>query len=225
MPRSKAFPGPRRSKRAQTTLTRVVPAARAVPDRLITELRYSEFRNLSAAAGGDYQYNLNSCYDPNLTGTGHQPLGFDQLSALYQRYRVLKASWVVQHATAGVGIIAVAVVPTNNTTSLATNFDTACELPYSKSLLSSVEYTAIGLGSPSPPIRGSVSLAAIYGVTEDELRASDRYQALISSDPSETAVLHCCFAEAAAVSTANVSLKVLITYQVEFFDRIQLSAS
>jgi hypothetical protein len=31
-------------------------------------------------------------YDPNYTGTGHQPLGFDEMANLYNHYTVLKAS-------------------------------------------------------------------------------------------------------------------------------------
>ena len=38
--------------------------------------------------GAGTTFRLNSLYDPNLTGTGHQPYGYDQMAALYKRYIV-----------------------------------------------------------------------------------------------------------------------------------------
>lgn len=46
---------------------------------------YSETFTLNAGIGTSTQYlfSANGCYDPNTTGTGTQPRGFDQLMALY----------------------------------------------------------------------------------------------------------------------------------------------
>lgn len=206
--------------------TQMVPASRIVPDRLITTLHYHEIVSMSDGAGGDQQWNLNSLFDPNRSGTGHQPLGFDQLATLYQRYRVLKAAWKVQTVPVfGPIIPIVAVVPTNNTTSLATAIDTACELPYSQNKLCGGIYTAAGTSPEPQSIRGSCSLDKIYGCTAAELKGSDRYQALVSADPSETAILHCVFNEIAGGVDGAVTFCVDIWYTVEMFDRIQLAAS
>lgn len=61
------------------------------PDRLKTKLHYADVIQLSASAGspGLWQFRMNSLYDPDYTGTGHQPQWFDQLSAVYQYYKVL----------------------------------------------------------------------------------------------------------------------------------------
>lgn len=42
-----------------------------------------------------YVYSCNGLYDPNITGTGHQPMGFDQLMVIFQRYTVIGAKAVV----------------------------------------------------------------------------------------------------------------------------------
>ncbi|WP_445772368.1 hypothetical protein, partial [Rheinheimera sp.] len=50
-------------------------------------LRYSEQFSVNpgtAGSPGYYCFQSNSCYDPNISGTGHQPRGYDQLAALYQ---------------------------------------------------------------------------------------------------------------------------------------------
>jgi len=45
----------------------------------------------SSSAGVTYVFRLNSLYDPDLTGTGHQPYQYDQLTAIYSRYLVKSA--------------------------------------------------------------------------------------------------------------------------------------
>ncbi len=43
---------------------------------------------LSAVFGNENSFRLNSLYDPDYTGTGHQPYGFDQITPFYARYMV-----------------------------------------------------------------------------------------------------------------------------------------
>jgi len=51
---------------------------------------YTENISLNPALGtpADYVFSANGMYDPNITGTGHQPYAFDQLSAIYNEYTV-----------------------------------------------------------------------------------------------------------------------------------------
>lgn len=54
-------------------------------------LRYHETFAINPGTGGSpsaYVFRANGCYDPNYTGTGHQPRGFDQLMTMYQFFRV-----------------------------------------------------------------------------------------------------------------------------------------
>jgi len=62
------------------------------PKSLTMVQKYREIIPFSGGAGGAMQSYLVSCngiYDPNITGTGHQPLYFDQLTALYDHYTVI----------------------------------------------------------------------------------------------------------------------------------------
>jgi len=55
--------------------------------------RYNEGirMNTNAGVASTYTFMLNSVYDPNHTGTGHQPIGFDQMAAIFQKYYVVGA--------------------------------------------------------------------------------------------------------------------------------------
>lgn len=60
------------------------------PKTLKFHHRYVETFSLTASGtAGIYRMNANGMYDPNYTGTGHQPMYFDQLSAIYNHYTVI----------------------------------------------------------------------------------------------------------------------------------------
>lgn len=63
----------------------LLPASRRVA------LAYAERVNIFEAvanAGAITSFSLNSLFDPNSGGIGTQPVGFDQISAMYGQYRV-----------------------------------------------------------------------------------------------------------------------------------------
>lgn len=98
MPRKYAYkkrPYRRRRRKNRYTAKRyrgVSAISTPLPDRLKTTLKYVENVTLNPGLGGIMDTNIwraNSLYDPNYTGVGHQPRGFDQFMGLYTRYEVL----------------------------------------------------------------------------------------------------------------------------------------
>lgn len=67
---------------------------------LATTVRYFEpnFTLDPGVAGlaANYIFSANGLFDPNITGTGHQPLGFDQLMVMYNHYVVIGAAIKVE---------------------------------------------------------------------------------------------------------------------------------
>lgn len=53
--------------------------------------RYLASSQMQTAAGAAavHTFQVNSLYDPDYTGVGHQPIGYDQLTALFQAYTVI----------------------------------------------------------------------------------------------------------------------------------------
>lgn len=64
-----------------------------MPQSQTVKLRYVDNFTVDPGAGvvGAHFMSANGIYDPNITGTGHQPMYFDQYAAIYQHYVVLGA--------------------------------------------------------------------------------------------------------------------------------------
>jgi len=65
--------------------------------------KYAEQKSLATQSGADtqYQFSVNGMYDPNITGTGGQPMFFDQIAGIYDHYTVIgsKIKWTVINAS------------------------------------------------------------------------------------------------------------------------------
>lgn len=62
----------------------------AFPNHYLCKVNYVQEVAINASAvPAVYVFRANSCYDPDLTGVGHQPMGFDELSALYSNFVVV----------------------------------------------------------------------------------------------------------------------------------------
>lgn len=101
MPRPRAKKSARRPYRRRRTYrrrrmvsARRYPVLSGFPSRKLVKLRYVDTGvNLDPGVGNIAQvvYRANSVYDPYQTGVGHQPMGFDQWAAIYNKYTVLGA--------------------------------------------------------------------------------------------------------------------------------------
>lgn len=61
------------------------------PPSLVRKLRYTDtiFLNPTTGSVATHWFSANGLFDPDITGAGHQPLGFDQYMTMYDHYKVL----------------------------------------------------------------------------------------------------------------------------------------
>lgn len=84
-------PVARKKKKSKKSLTPGFKrSVNGVPPKLKSTLKYVTTITLNPSAGGcaGHTFRINSLQDPDYTGTGHQPMGYDQIMALYDRYTV-----------------------------------------------------------------------------------------------------------------------------------------
>lgn len=76
------------AKRAKVSLAKRVSL---LGNKTSTVFKYIEKVSLNpgvAGVPGTYVFSANGMYDPNITGVGHQPRGFDQLMLLFDHYHI-----------------------------------------------------------------------------------------------------------------------------------------
>lgn len=68
------------------------------PQSMKTKLRYTERFEFTPTSTSVQQQRFmgNGIYDPNITGIGHQPRGFDQFMDVYQKFTVVASQCTVQ---------------------------------------------------------------------------------------------------------------------------------
>ncbi len=64
-------------------------------DKVTAKLRYVDDIALDASTVVSHNFSCNGIFDPDITGTGHQPLLRDQYALLYGAYRVLSSKITV----------------------------------------------------------------------------------------------------------------------------------
>lgn len=187
--------------------------------RTITKLKYVGLyeRSLTDSTLDQYSFRLNSLFDPDLTGTGHQPLGFDQIKLFYTRYRVFSVDWVLQVSNRGDQPVRVACIPHNATSITYSNMEHVCESPRAQH-----RHIGYNTGNGTCTMRGHCNLPSINGVTSSVYKSDDAYQAQISSSPTEQIDLSIFLLTTASI---NVQYTIQFMFHAEFFDPIALTQS
>jgi len=80
---------------------------------------YETAVSLSGTAGAitQYVFSANGCYDPNITSTGHQPMGFDTGMLYYEQCTVLASKITVRGVGNGIQPVVLSVCLAPDTTS------------------------------------------------------------------------------------------------------------
>lgn len=178
------------------------------PVQAYTQLRYTDLITMSPGAGltDTYLFRPNSCYDPDLTSSGHQPMGFDQYATMYNRYRVLGFSYEVRFPPPTVGSC------TTSTFATFINGDA-----YDPAIVFEGSYARRGMtasGAPPSVLRGRLNLR-LLNTNPSMYMLDDRYAADVGSNPLEDMRF------VLAVNSSqedNYYVQVSFVYHVQFYD-------
>lgn len=209
----------RRKRLARPVRTLVNKALHPIPQRFITKMKYSEQFTTDSTTGA-YRFNLNSIWDPNQSGVGHQPYGFDTLATLYNRYRVISCGWRIQvnwQSNSSAQPTLVGAIPANE----ALTFSSLSELRENPR----AKYISQNYGGPIQTLNGKCYIPSLVGRTKPQYMADDRYQATMSTSPSELAILNIMTGPNGLDTPGAATLQILLEYTVEFFDIKHLAQS
>jgi len=190
------------------------------------DMRYQDVRVLTSDGtpgifGTEQTFRLNSLFDPDLTNTGHQPYGYDQVTPFYGSYLVEEAKIEVEFSGSNSNSLfaALTVQSGQNTTSLA------------GSLLSfGLERQSI-LGK-ALPIDGRnvwrhvevIPIHKVVGLTKAEHLGDPNYRALVGANPASQVYFRLAVADPVGASKTCIQ-NVCITYRARMFDPISVATS
>jgi len=168
-----------------------------------------------------FDFSANGCFDPNISGTGHQPIGFDQWMGVYNHYCVnwskikVRAAYTNTTNPTPPDYCGVACSPTTAQFSgqtLTRCVETTRQLDGMHGLINNLNY-------PNSPDRGV--LTAFYskkkmfgdkGLSDADLRGTS------SSNPSEDAIFSVWAVGMAGTAAAAFNAIVEIEYDVTFYE-------
>jgi hypothetical protein len=187
-----------------------------VPDRYYTHLSYSfiPYVILSAQSSNNLLVAFNSAYDPDKSGVGGQPAGFDELAFLYDRYRVhsSRIEVALAYSTSPMSIV---VVPTTAAT-LPTTVAAAMDNPR-------CNYMIISSSNYKSQMFSELSVKELYGI--QSINQDDLFQALVTADPGRLAYWRIMAVAWDGATSTTTTITVRVTYDIEFFDRRELAQS
>jgi len=189
-----------------------------IPNKVTVTLKYVQL-NSSNGAVVDQVFNINSMFDPDRTGTGHQPLGFDQYSGFFNKYRVYKCKVTVQAVQTGTGTSVIGLLADNVTSAYAgmTNY---LEQP------GAIKKPVIQVSNPVY-ISRTYDLWKVTGKEFKEYMSDDIYAATFAASPSENILAHVGFwtVTGGTVATDVLSFVTTLEMTAELFDPIPLGSS
>jgi hypothetical protein len=197
------------------------PAASGVrvgfPANRTVNLNYCENGSLVSTTGvtAMRQFRINSAYDPDITYTGHQPMGYDQWSLFYNHYVVESIDYEIAVSSSNSGSHIIGIHLSDDVT-----------VPYlvPSELMELGDPTALYTGAITPHIfRGHVDMAKFFN--RKDIAADDQLRAAVTGNPTEQAVLSVWAVNADLASTATYYLIIKLSMKIRFMEAKDLTPS
>jgi len=158
-----------------------------------------------------YIYSANGVYDPNITGTGHNPMGFDQMMLFYNHYTVMGSKIRVVYQNTGTVDTHVGL-SVSGSTSASTDYVTMIE---NGDLIYTI-LTPTGIAGSVATLRSSSKAADFQGlqyVMDDPDMRGDA-----ASNPVEQLYYYISIWNPANATVPSVLIDVYIEYDVMYHE-------
>jgi hypothetical protein len=192
------------------------------PASVTKRLRYSTTFSLTSTSGAitsTQVFRANDLFDPDFTGTGHQPMGFDQLMVWYNHFCVRSAR--------------IQLVFKNN----ISNAPTVCLRVDADSTPLTVIDRIVELGgcvTENLEIKGSygankklslsIDIAKLQGISPSAMTADANLRGTAASSPAEVSYFHITMWDTSG-TTGGVEVDVILEQTATFFEPRDITES
>jgi len=168
---------------------------------------------------------LNSLYDPNSTGTGHQPYGFDQLSSWFKTYIVHAVRVKILACSIG-GSAEVAIcwkfdTPSGFQSMAGYTVDQATEAPM-------IGVGLLGASGIDRVFKKTIDVLPhkVLGITKPQyVNEISSYGAAYNANPSLCPTLQLAIGSYTGTAGENASVQLVLEFDAEFFNPTELAQS
>lgn len=160
--------------------------SRPLSNVMPVSFHYSDRIALNPSALGavaQFIFRLNSVHDPDFSGVGHQPVGYDQLSPIFERYQVYKVDFQFVFANRSTTDNQRVGYRVSDTSTTDTNPNVNIEN-------GNCEWDIVGTVNAQPKkFTGSIYINDVHGITYKQYMSNDDYGAAFGSNPVEEAYI------------------------------------
>lgn len=205
-----------RRKQRTSIPTQVYMGKQTLPKQLFNTLRYTAITDFTLTTGlGKRVFSANGMYDPDITGTGGQPMYFDQLIALYDHYTVLRSRIKCIPVHSAAVYIQYSIYKDDDTTTVSNALDASCR-PEAK-----WDIVIPSLGVKQVVLYQDFNAAATFGPNP---QAQDSLQGNATANPTEQSY-YVVQAYSGSGTSSNGDLMVEIEYDVVWDEWVTAAAS
>lgn len=189
------------------------------PATTVRKLRYSTSVALVATSGVvvSQVFRANDLFDPDFTGTGHQPMGFDQLMLWYNHFTVMEATITVSFKNT-LTVPGTCSLRVDGDSTALTVIDRILELG------GCVFDTLGGFGDTTKKLVLRADIGKLQGVNRSALTADVSLQGSSSASPVECTYFHVQYWNSSGV-TSSCYADILIEYTAHFCEPRNLTPS
>lgn len=190
------------------------------PARVTKKLRYATSATLSCSAVGTVSgrvFVANGLFDPDYTGTGHQPMGFDQMMLSYDHYYVTASKIEVLFKNISASTINVAI-RTDADVVITSSADTLLE----SGMLMSETLEAKSTYGSAKRLQSAVSIRKFQGV--DDVLDVVELRGTIAANPVEGTFFHIVTWDP-TLNGGSVSIEVIMEFTATFTEPRMITPS
>lgn len=162
-----------------------------IPNKIAAKLRYSDATTIDPGVLGlgVHVIMANGCYDPDNTGAGHQPRGFDQYMAMYDHYTVVGSKITVTflHTREGILDATLVGIACRDGTGTATSINSYAE---GRNVVSRVLPGHDASSSPIQPITLSKTCSTRKFLGRSKVMSDPELKGNASNNPAEDICYH-----------------------------------
>ncbi len=188
---------------------------------------YADHYNLTSGVlsifGTEQRLTLNGLFDPDITGVGHQPYGFDQLMAIYGFYKVYAVKVELEWFNPSLDGLVVGYKVFNHQDTVPLAGQTYGR---AKEFYGIVTKPLQASGSQRLKMTYYTPINKVSGITKLQFKSNtDLYQGNAGGNPILTPFIALATVNPQAALDISVSVGVKITYFSSFFNRLELTQS